>query len=381
MFKLGLIVNPVAGLGGTVALKGSDNVAQQALALGATPKAALRMEQALQGLLPERERLTIYSASDGMGAELAQQLGFACEAVHHPQARSEEGAHPAMTAANDTVLAAQKMVALGVDLLLFAGGDGTARDVYRAVGSKQAVLGVPAGVKIHSGVYAITPKAAGIVAAQMVRGELVSVTDAEVRDIDESAFRQGQVKARYYGEMMVPEALRFLQATKQGGRECEALVLDDIAAEVVEQLDDDYQYIIGSGSTVAAVMTELGLDNTLLGVDLVQAGKLLGRDLNAQQLLAACATVPTKLLITLIGGQGHLFGRGNQQLSPELLRLLGRDNIQVIATKNKLTALAGRPLLADTGDEQLNAELAGHYRIITGYRDAVLYPLANPEES
>ncbi|QIZ77214.1 ATP-NAD kinase family protein [Ferrimonas lipolytica] len=372
MFKLGLIINPLAGLGGAVALKGSDGVAQQALALGAEPKAELRMVQALQLLQPLADRLTLYCAGGKMGESVARRLGFKVEVVHRPAN---------ITDANDSFHTAAALHQLGVDLILFAGGDGTARDIFSAVGSQQAVLGVPAGVKIHSGVYAITPKAAGLVAVQMVQGELVSVTDAEVRDIDENAFRQGQVKARYFGEMMVPEALRFMQAVKQGGRESEQLVLDDIAAEVIEQMEDEFQYIVGSGSTVAAVMAQLGLDNTLLGVDLVQAGELVGTDLTAQQLLQAVANKPTKLVITLIGGQGHLFGRGNQQLCPALIKAVGRENIIVLATKTKLTALGGRALLADTGDTQLNAELAGHYRIVTGYRDAVLYPLANPEES
>lgn len=369
MIKIGLLINPVAGLGGTVALKGSDGVAEQALALGAKPKAIERMALALNELLPLQAQIEFVTAAGAMGADLLAQLGFNHQQVFQPQAD---------TSAEDTRAAAKSIQQQGVELLLFAGGDGTARDIYNAVGSQQVVLGVPAGVKIHSGVYAISPKAAGLVAAQLVRGELVSVTDAEVRDIDETAFRQGQVRARYYGEMTVPEALRYIQAVKQGGREHEELVLDDIAAEVVEQMEPELQYIVGSGSTVAAVMAELDLDNTLLGVDLVKDGELLGQDLTAAELIEKCRNKPTKLLVTLIGGQGHLFGRGNQQLSPELLRMLGRENIMVLATKTKLAALDGRPMLADTGDQQLDKDLAGHYRIVTGYRDAVLYPLANP---
>ncbi|WP_028117495.1 ATP-NAD kinase family protein [Ferrimonas senticii] len=379
MFRLGIIINPLAGLGGSVALKGSDGVAAEAIARGATPQASQRMATALNKLLPLQAQLKIYCAGGEMGETLLQQLGFAYQVVSQPSANDAQAnaIQTGTTQAEDTQAAAQAMAAVGVDLILFAGGDGTARDLFSAVGDKQPVLGVPAGVKIHSGVYAITPDAAGEVAAQMIRGELVSVTDAEVRDIDEQAFRAGQVRARYFGEMTVPESLRYMQAVKQGGRESQELVLADIAAEVIEQMEPEWQYIIGSGSTVAAVMAELGLDNTLLGVDLIQAGQLIGQDFTAAQLLEACRDKPTKLLVTLIGGQGHLFGRGNQQLSPPLLRLLGRDNIQVIATKTKLEALQGRPMLADTGDSQLDSELSGYYRIITGYRDAVLYPLAN----
>ncbi|MBY6017306.1 ATP-NAD kinase family protein [Halomonas denitrificans] len=372
VFTLGLIINPLAGLGGSVALKGSDQVAEQALALGAEPRAHLRMAEALAYLAPLKTRIRVLTGSGAMGESLAREMGFSVEVLHQASEPST---------AEDTRALVRAMAPQRPNLILFAGGDGTARDLCASVAPQQPVLGVPAGVKIHSGVYGLTPKASGIVAAQMVKGELVSVTDGEVRDIDEAAFRAGQVRARYFGEMTVPEALRYVQAVKMGGREDDALVTDDIAAEVVEQMDPEWQYVMGSGSTVAAVMAELGLDNTLLGVDLVQDGQLLASDLTAAELLQCVQNVPTKLVITLIGGQGHLFGRGNQQLSPAVIRAIGRDNIIILASKNKLTALAHRPMVADTGDSQLDSALQGHYRIITGYRDAVLYPLANPEDA
>ncbi|SHI08723.1 ATP-NAD kinase family protein [Ferrimonas marina] len=368
MFKLGLIINPLAGLGGTVALKGSDGVAEQAMALGAQPKAPQRMRTALTELLPLAQRLRVYTGSGVLGQDLAQQLGLDTELLHHASQPTD---------AKDTRALARAMLEQQVDLILFAGGDGTARDLCAEVGQRIPVLGVPAGVKIHSGVYGISPTASGKVAAQMVRGELLSVTEGEVRDIDEVAFRQGQVRARYYGEMLVPEALRYVQAVKMGGQESEELVLDDIAAELTESMDPDWQYVMGSGSTVAAIMDQLGLDNTLLGVDLIRDQQLLAQDLTEAQLLAAVREVPTKLVLTLIGGQGHLFGRGNQQLSPAVIRAIGRDNLVLVASKSKLEALTGRPMVADTGDAELDRALSGHYKIITGYRDAVLYPLAD----
>ena len=146
----------------------------------------------------------------------------------------------------------------GVDLLLFAGGDGTARNICAAVGDQTTVLGIPAGVKIHSGVYAISPQAAGKLVAKLIAGELVSLSEAPVMDIDEQAFRSGVVKARRYGEMRIPAQLRYIQSVKMGGRESEELVLADLAAYVAAQLEDDVRYVMGSGSTVAAVMAELG---------------------------------------------------------------------------------------------------------------------------
>ncbi|TLX51039.1 ATP-NAD kinase [Pseudoalteromonas ruthenica] len=373
-FKLGLIVNPLAGLGGSVALKGSDGAqtAAKAIALGAEPKANLRTRAALEQFLAYREQLCIYTVNDSMGEQVAKELGFDVEVVYHSE-RS--------TTAQDTELAAKALQAIGVDLLLFAGGDGTARNICHAIDDTLPALGIPAGCKIHSGVYAITPKAAGRVVEMLVKGELVTLSESDVMDIDEQAFRQGAVRAKRYGELRVPSELRYVQAVKNaGGKEVDELVLADIAAFVVSEMDEQFQYIMGSGSTVAAVMEEMGLENTLLGVDLVQDQALIGQDMTAQQLLSAVEQAPTKLVITLIGGQGHLFGRGNQQLSPALIRAIGKDNIIVVATKSKLQALQGRPLVCDTGDSELDDELSGYIQITTGFNDHVLYAVGHFEE-
>ncbi|MCE9679546.1 ATP-NAD kinase family protein [Shewanella sp. AS1] len=370
-FRLGLIINPLAGLGGSVALKGSDGVASEALARGAEPKAHLRMAQALEVILAYRSRIEIVTASGCMGEALATELGFSVSVVY--QAGETTGSE-------DTQLAAKAIAEQEVDLLLFAGGDGTARDLFMALDERQPVLGVPAGVKIHSGVYGITPHASGKVLKMLLDGQLVSLMSADVMDIDEVAFRQGTVRAKCFGEMLVPAEPRYIQAVKMGGKEVDELVLSDIAAEVIEQMDDEL-FIMGSGSTVAAVMEELGLDNTLLGVDLIENQNLIASDLSAAQLLELTQERPCKLVITLIGGQGHILGRGNQQLLPALIRRLGKENILILATKTKLKALEGRPLIVDSGDPQLDAELCGYYKIITGYHDYVMYQVANPDLS
>ncbi|OHU87647.1 MULTISPECIES: ATP-NAD kinase family protein [Pseudoalteromonas] len=371
-FKLGLIVNPVAGLGGSVALKGSDGelTAQQALALGAMPKANQRTHMALEQLLAYQEQIAVFTVDGEMGETTAKALGFRTQVVY----QSHQPTTP-----QDTEQAAKAMLACGVDMILFAGGDGTARNICAAVDDSVPVLGVPAGCKIHSGVYAITPKAAGRVVAMLVTGELVTLSEADVMDIDEEAFRQGSVRAKRYGEMQVPSELRYVQSVKNGGKESDELVLADIAAYVISEMDPDTQYIMGSGSTVAAIMEELDLENTLLGVDLIRDQQLVAQDMTASQLLANVKGATTKLVITLIGGQGHIFGRGNQQLSPELIRTIGKDNIIVVATKTKLQALNGRPLIADTGDEQLDEALSGYIKVITGYNDHVMYAVGHPD--
>ncbi|XQF89807.1 ATP-NAD kinase family protein [Pseudoalteromonas espejiana] len=365
-FKLGLIINPVAGLGGSVALKGSDgeNTAAKAIELGAQAKANSRTQAALEVLLPYKSQLTIYTVNGDMGEHAAKALGFNVEVVYSANT---------LTTPNDTEAAAKVLKNLGVDLVLFAGGDGTARNICHAIEDTTPVLGIPAGCKIHSGVYAITPKAAGRVVEMLVKGELVTLADADVMDIDEDAFRQGTVKAKRYGEMQIPSEVRYVQAVKNGGKETDELVLADIAAHVVSEMDDDTFYIMGSGSTVEAIMQEMGLDNTLLGVDLIKDQTLIAQDLTADQLLDYTRSHATQLVITLIGGQGHIFGRGNQQLSPELIRAIGKDNIIVVATKTKLQALNGRPLICDTGDSTLDDELTGYIKVTTGYNDHIMY--------
>lgn len=371
LFRLGLIINPVAGVGGAVALKGSDGVVEQALALGAVPQAQNKTALALEQLLPLKDQLQILTVAGAMGADLLASLGFHFQICYTPGS--------AQTTAEDTEQAATAIAEQGVDLLLFAGGDGTARNICAAVGERATVLGVPAGCKIHSGVYAISPSAAGKVIAQLVKGELVTLTEAAVMDIDETAFRQGIVRAKRFGEMRIPAELRYIQSVKNGGKESEELVLDDLAAYIASTMDDDVRYVMGSGSTVAAVMKELDLPNTLLGVDVVENGKLIASDVTATELLALVQDYPSKLVITLIGGQGHVFGRGNQQLSPAVIRTVGRANICLVATKTKLQQLEGRPLLADTGDASLDQQLQGLIPVLVGYNDYVMYRLGLEE--
>jgi predicted polyphosphate/ATP-dependent NAD kinase len=369
-FKLGLLINPVAGVGGSVGLKGSDgaDTLAKALALGAKPLASQRAAQALQVLQGQDVEIFTYPAE--MGADVANGLGFKTTVIG--SIKSGE------TTALDTQRAAKELVAEQIDLLLFAGGDGTARNIADVLDDQVSVLGIPAGVKIHSGVYAITPKAAGEIIALLVSGNMLTLGHQEVRDIDEVAFREGRVKAKYYGELQVPQEHRYLQNVKSSGKEVEELVIADIAADVVEQMEDDIYYVIGSGTTVKAVMDELGLENTLLGVDLVKNGELVAQDCTAEQLLTLTENQPTKIIITIIGGQGHIIGRGNQQLSADLISRVGKENIMLLATKTKLKELEGRSLVCDSISQSLNQKMSGVIPVITGYHDKVLYRIGEP---
>ncbi|MBU2979753.1 ATP-NAD kinase family protein [Alteromonas sp. C1M14] len=373
-FRLGMVINPYAGIGGALALKGSDGAAirREALAAGAPKQAGEKMKKALAVLAPLTDNLHVLTGAGEMGAQVCEELGLSYSVVYHPEAKQTEG--------EDTEAVVGAIMANNADLLLFAGGDGTARNVCNRIDEQPEyalpVIGVPAGCKIHSGVYAVTPTAAGEVVAMMVKGELVSEIEAEVRDIDERAFREGRVLAKHYGELVVPHALTYVQGVKMGGKESDEMVLDDIAAFVDEIMEEEPQtyFVMGSGSTVANIMAAQDLANTLLGVDVVKEKTVVASDVTASELLQLTSNQPTKLIITVIGGQGHIFGRGNQQLSPAFLRQIGKENILVVATKNKLQGLEGRPLRLDTGDSDLDDGMGGYFSVITGYRDKVLYP-------
>lgn len=389
-FRLGFVINPIAGVGGSVALKGSDgdDTPEKALSLGAQFKSNQRASTALTVLEPYKDQIVIYTASGSMGESCAKALGFEVVVVYNSSEVDE--AQCLNTSAQDTKNVITALVDTQVDVLLFAGGDGTARDICSIVDEKLPVLGIPAGCKIHSGVYAVTPKAAGRVVEMLITNQLVTLTDADVMDIDESLFRQGVVKAKRYGEMQIPAELRYVQAVKSGGKETDELVLQDIAAHITENMDDEL-YIMGSGSTTAFIMDELGETNTLLGVDVLQDSSVIANDVTepelwalVQKALAKKTLVENtlenalKLVITLIGGQGHIFGRGNQQLSPRIIRAIGKNNIIIVATKTKLEALNKRPLIIDTGDTELDQTLSGYFPVITGYKDQVLYPASSP---
>lgn len=367
--RIGLLVNPLAGIGGAVGLKGSDGAAivEQALALGAEKRAAVRVAITLEQLRPFQAFIQWFTWGGEMGEQSLRDAGFACQVLGQPQA-------PRSSAA-DTERAAQALRDAGIDLLLFAGGDGTARDLVRAVSTAVPVLGIPAGVKIHSGVYAVHARGAAEIVIRMIRGELVSLAEGEVRDIDEEAFRAGRVQARHFGELKVPAEGRYLQHVKCGGHEVEELVLQEIAAHVADHLESDVLYIVGPGTTTQAIFTYLQLPKTLLGVDLLLNGEVVQADASEQQILEWQQRYPSSIVITLIGGQGHVLGRGNHQISPRVIERAGVGNIHVVATKTKLKELEGRPLLVDTWDTALNRRLSGFMAVITGYEDVVLYPI------
>ncbi|MGH1440439.1 MAG: ATP-NAD kinase family protein [Cellvibrionaceae bacterium] len=375
--RLGLLINPLAGIGGPLALKGSDGdeIVSKALSMGAECLSSQRAQVTLSQLKEFSDDIAWFTAPSIMGEDCLKQSGF--KPVVIGQLTREK------TTPEDTQRLAKKLVEQKIDLLLFVGGDGTARNLidaiaYDVIGQQQLVLGIPAGVKMHSGVYAISPQAAARVVQEFLQKKPVSISLQEVRDIDESLLREGQVNSKYYGELMVPNDERYVQQVKNSGELDDSAMQAEIAAGIVDEMDNDTIYIVGAGTTPKAVMDELGLPNTLLGVDIILGRELIESDLSAVELLDTLATYPyhpVQLIMTATGGQGHVIGRGNQQLSSTLLKKIGKDHILLLLTPNKLAALNGRPLLMDSGDAELDRQWQGWIPIITGYQQQSTYPL------
>ena len=358
---LGLIVNPIAGMGGSVGLKGTDTAAilSEARARGAEPQAARRAKVVLDALAAARPALALLAAPGAMGERVAREAGLRPTVAGHP-AEGETGAA-------DTRAAADVMAAAGVRLILFAGGDGTARDMAAALGERVPVIGVPAGVKMHSAVYATSPRAAADLALRAL-GREIEARPREVMDIDEEAFRAGAVSARLYGYLPVPYAPDLTQNVKAGGVSGDREALAGIAAEIAGRMEAGRLYILGPGTTTRAVAQALGLPKTLLGVDIVRDGAVLAADASERDILRALAESPAgAIVVTPIGGQGHFLGRGNQQIGARVVRQVGLDRLLVAATPEKLASLGDGTLHVDTGDAALDSALAGWRRVITGF--------------
>jgi len=293
-----------------------------------------------------------------MGADLARGHAFETE-VLAPNRHSEQ-----VTTADDTRAAAAELARRKVDLILFAGGDGTARDIHDVVGERVPILGIPTGVKMHSGVFATTPESAGDVVTSFLASQPRGlVREAEVLDIDEDAVRADTISTRLYGAARVPDDGLRVQAAKLGAVPSDEVALEAVCTAVADALDPRRIYVLGPGTTMRRVMRHLGLAKTLLGVDAVRANRLLGADVGEHELLELIAEEPVTLLIGVVGGQGALLGRGNQQLSPAVLRRIGAENVVVIAGLRKLLALEPLLLHVDTGDSELDLALCGYRRV------------------
>jgi predicted polyphosphate/ATP-dependent NAD kinase len=368
IMNIGFIVNPIAGMGGRVGLKGTDGVVDEAIHRGATPVALGKAVETLEAFLELSAHIEgeihWFTCDGEMGAHALTKAGINKFAIVYTP-RHE------MTTAEDTKKGCSHLLKHGVDLIVFCGGDGTARDVFSALQTKVPMLGIPSGVKMHSGVFAITTRAAAKILVEFIRGRLTK-GDAEILDLDEDRYRRGEWNIRLFG---IAKGLVEPTYIQVGKTTFESLSDEDVKEELAEHVIDDMRdhqdwlYLLGSGGTIDYIAKKMNVENTLLGIDAVYQNKVVGSDLNEQSLLDLFDQYPkVKLILSPIGAQGFILGRGNLQLSPRVIRRIGIENIMVISTPSKL--LATPVIRVDTGDRTLDEEFASEelMMVVIGYR-------------
>ncbi|RLM34034.1 MULTISPECIES: ATP-NAD kinase family protein [unclassified Haloarcula] len=346
MRRIGVVVNPIAGMGGRVGLKGTDGKVDEARRRGAEQRAPDRARIALESLAQVGADVELLTYGDPMGADIAREVGFDPTVVGAPATADE-------TTSEDTRAAVRAFVEADADVILFVGGDGTAVDVAMTLdelGATIPILGVPAGVKVYSSVFGVSPRAAGRIVARFSETER-----AEVNDIDEDAFRGGEVVTELRAVATVPVADQRQSAKQLGGGS-----VGSLAESVADAVEPGVTYILGPGSTVGAIKGEIGFDGTTLGVDVWRDGEVLVRDAAESDILDALGD-RNIIVVSPIGGQGFVFGRGNQQLSPAVIR---QCDLEVVASRRKLDGIG--TLRVDTGDSELDEELRGWLRVRVG---------------
>ena len=366
MAKVGFLVNPIAGMGGRVGLKGTDGMAEEARRMGAEPVSgehAIIMLRRLLELPHDAEWLT---CSGEMGAEYLEKVDIDSSIVHEASGN---------TGREDTLAAARRFLEEKADIILFSGGDGTARDIVSAVKREIPVLGIPSGVKMYSGVFGVTPAKTAEVLAGFLSGEL-KPAEVEIMDLDEDKYRAGEWAVRLYDSALTPFESTLVQTSKEMVSEASDA---DIIAEIGEYIEEltkeepETLFLLGPGGTLEAIGNMLGMDKTLLGVDAFAGGSQVGKDLNESSLLKLIDKYnKVKLILSPIGSQGFVLGRGNLQLSPEVVRRIRRDDIMIVSTPAKLDRTP--TLRFDTGDPDLDRELAGRgwFSVVVTYRTSRL---------
>lgn len=363
---LGFIVNPIAGMGGKVGLKGTDNAYKEALAKGATPIAPSRATEFLRKLKRNltNEQIAVLTCPGIMGEEEAIGADFPVKVL---PMRIEE-----TTTANDTKTAVDLLNSAGVDLIVFVGGDGTAKDIFDAARNspQTPVLGVPSGVKMYSGVFAISPMDAVEVVLAYAQGH-ASTTELEIMDSDEKAIQKDVFAVKLLGFLKSPFLANRIQGSKEASPETEDEIDNQkaIAKFIIEELPSGATLILGPGTTVKQIADTLGIRKTVLGVDVYLNGRET-LDVDEKQILSLIDNWEnTWIILSPIGHQGILLGRGNQQISPNVIKRVGKARVVIAATKSKLQTIDEKTLRVDTGDAEADAMLGGYIRVVTDYKE------------
>jgi len=366
-FILGLIINPISGMGGSVGLKGTDGreILLKAINLGAKPSAFKRVKELLNGLKSIESKIRFLTCPGIMGENILKEFNFEFTCIKH--SIFTNGEDILELSPKHTKIAAGIMKDIeDVKILLFVGGDGTARDIVKVVRKKKPCLGIPAGVKIFSSVFSLNPRMATSIILQFLLGE-IPLKESEVLDIDENKYRNGELVTRLFGSLLIPFSPDYTQRSKIGSPESDLSNQERIAKRIIELFNNKTYYLIGPGTTTKVIADKLKQPKTVLGVDLCLNNKIVAQDLNEHQILKYIEERNTKIIISPVGNQGFLFGRGNLQFTPQVLRKIGSKNIIIISTRFKLQNIQDQILRLDTRDPELDKKLRGYYKIYIDY--------------
>ncbi len=380
MVRVGVLANPDAGLGGRLGLKGSDGQADFARSKGAEDRSGPRMKLMLQHFAKIHrvgfEEIEWVTSRGRMGSDWMPMESY-IESIDYVHESS------GTTTASDTQLAVKNILDSGIQILVYSGGDGTTRDIVSALDAagfpSMPVIGVPSGVKMHSGCFASSPRAAAEVLSAWIVGDLL-VSSTEVLDLDEDLYREGKWVVRLYAEAFSPNSPRWMQGSKELIQtESEDEIIQGLSDHIEQSFVDDNRLIIwGSGGTLRSIGENLGYDLTTLGIDATVGNGQVGTDLDEAGLIEILTKHSGKmtLLLSPMGGQGFLIGRGNLQLSPEVIKIIGIDNVLGVVTPSKL--LSVRALRIETGDETLDSEFSSrkYLKILQGYRTTRILPVS-----
>ncbi len=363
--KVGFVINPIAGMGGKVGLKGTDGVYEEAVERGAEPVASHRAKRCLVDI---DKGHSWFTAAGVMGESLLREF-FPSDVIH---VVGRLVSSPSDSTTEDTQKAVDHFVDEEVDIILFCGGDGTARDIFEIVDKKIPILGIPAGVKMHSGVFGINPEASAVLFNMYADGD-ADLGAVEIMDLDEELYRDGEWEFKLHGEAVSVYEPHYIQLGKQSFRSVsEDDIKHDIASYIIEEMEvnPNHLFVLGPGSTTARIQEILDLEHTILGVDLLKGKKIVESDVSEAEIMDAVkGSEGIKIVVSVIGNQGFFLGRGNQQISPKVVRRAGLKNMYIIATPSKLQRTPR--LRADTGDRELDREIRekGYMRVVQGFRE------------
>lgn len=375
--RIGFLINPIAGMGGRVGLHGTDgDLLLRAIERGAVSHSPERARRVLQSLrVSFRESaVEIFAPTGAMGGDLLEELQIPYTKVG--------GELPGRTGGEDSRRAVREFQRIGVELILFAGGDGTARDIYSVIKDQIPMLGIPSGVKMRSGVFGINPRDVAEILDRLLMQDERRYSSAEILDLGVGSIDYSS--SEFFGVAKTPYAPDLLQRSKTTHATTSEAGLKELAIHYANNMRKGTLYLFGPGGSTQLILKNLlSQELDAAGVHAIVDGILVGEDLSEREILELLDRYPnSELVVGVIGGQGYLFGRGNQQLSAEVIDRIGWAKIFILASNAKLLELMPVQLHVDF-TEPLATQPPAFVRVNTSTSRSVvcrlLHRVASPD--